>query len=125
MASFATVTQGVRCAVALQQRFEEWNRQAGKGQASMSVRIGLNAGEPIEEDGDLFGSSVILAARIASSARAGEIRVSNAVRDLAMGKGFNFERPTEIDARGFDEPVRVWTVCWRQSSENTRTVDQR
>ncbi len=125
MASFATVTQGVRCAVALQQRFEEWNRQAGEGQASMSVRIGLNAGEPIEEDGDLFGSSVILAARIASSAGAGEIRVSNAVRDLALGKGFDFERPTEIHAKGFDEPVRVWTVCWRQSSENNRTGDQR
>lgn len=117
MASFATVTQGVRCGVALQRRFDEWNRESGADVPEVSVRIGLNAGEPIQEDGDLFGSSVILAARIAATAGGGEILVSNAVRDLVLGKGFQFTEPREIEAKGFEEPVRVWTVDWHQSAD--------
>ena len=41
----------------------------------LHVRVGLNAGEPIEEDGDLFGATVILASRIAAKADSGEILV--------------------------------------------------
>jgi class 3 adenylate cyclase len=118
MASFATVSQGLRCAIALQQRFQDWNRERA-GAPGLSVRVGLNAGEPIEEDGDLFGSSVILAARIAASAIGGEILVSNAVRDLVVGKGFAFLESHEIEAKGFDEPVRVWRVDWRQGTETS------
>jgi class 3 adenylate cyclase len=55
------------------------------------VRVGLNAGEPIEEDGDLFGSTVILAARIAAAAGAGQVLVSVAVRELCAGKDLRFE----------------------------------
>ena len=73
----------------------------------------MNAGEPIEEDGDLFGASVILAARIAAQATQGEILVSNTVRDLTLGKNFAFSSPREVQAKGFEEPVRVWSVDWR------------
>ena len=55
------------------------------------MRVGLNAGEPIEEDGDLFGSTVILAARIAAAAGAGQVLVSVAVRELCAGKDLRFE----------------------------------
>lgn len=119
MASFATVTHGLRCAVAIQQRFREKNEISAADAPDISVRIGLNAGEPIEDEGDLFGSSVILAARIAAAAGGGEILVSNAVRDLAVGKGFDFVGSREIEAKGFDETVKVWNVDW-QSSESER-----
>ena len=56
----------------------------------LHVRVGLNAGEPIEEDGDLFGATVILASRIAAKAGAGEILVPDTVRGLLSGKGFMF-----------------------------------
>jgi class 3 adenylate cyclase len=77
------------------------------------VRVGLNAGEPIEEDGDLFGSTVILAARIAAAAQGGEVLASMAVRELCAGKGFAFADRGEQAMRGFEDPVRVFEVSWR------------
>ena len=54
------------------------------------VRFGLNAGEPIAEDDDLFGLSVTLAARIGDWGEPGQVLVSNVVRELLLGKGFEF-----------------------------------
>ena len=72
--------------------------------------LGLNAGEPIEEDGDLFGETVILAARIAAMAQGGEILASMAVRELCAGKGFLFADLGDQAMRGFEDPVRVFEV---------------
>ena len=80
------------------------------------VRIGLNAGEPIEEDGDLFGSTVILASRIAANAEGGEILASDVVRELCSGKGFLFADRGEFVAKGFEEPVRLYEVRWRDDA---------
>jgi adenylate cyclase len=76
--------------------------------------VGLNAGEPIEEDGDLFGSSVIAASRICGQASGGEIVVSDVVRQLVAGKGFAFADRGAVALRGFDEGVRLWEVRWRE-----------
>ncbi len=46
------------------------------------------SGEPIEEDGDLFGVTVILASPIAAKAEGGEILVADTVRGLCSGNGF-------------------------------------
>jgi class 3 adenylate cyclase len=115
MASFGSVTKAVECAVALQRAMDEHNRGVGAQHAApLHVRIGLNAGEPIEEDGDLFGSTVILASRIAGKAEGGEILASLAVRELCSGKGFLFADRGEFVAKGFEEPVRVFEVRWRE-----------
>jgi class 3 adenylate cyclase len=78
----------------------------------ISVRVGLNAGEPIEEEGDLFGATVILASRIAAKAEGGEILVADTVRGLCSGKGFLFADRGEFVAKGFEEPARVYEVRW-------------
>ena len=114
MASFGRVTRAVECAVALQRAIEERNRGGGRrSEAALHVRVGLNAGEPIEEDGDLFGATVILASRIAAKAEGGEILVADTVRGLCSGKGFLFADRGEFVAKGFEEPVRVYEVRWR------------
>jgi len=77
------------------------------------VRVGMNAGEPIAEDEDLFGTAEIEAARIAAAAKGGEILVSNVVRELAKGKDFLFADKGEVALKGFDEPVRLYEVRWR------------
>ena len=112
LASFSGVSRAIQCAIGLQQRIEKRN-EAEPGAPLLSVRIGINAGEPIEEDGDLFGATVILAARIAGAATGGVIMVANSVRDLSAGKGFHFEDRGDIEAKGFEEPVHVWAVDWR------------
>jgi class 3 adenylate cyclase len=111
MASFASVTKGVECAIALQRALDERNFGAME---HLQIRVGLNAGEPIEEDGDLFGASVILAARIAAKAEGSEILVANTVRELCAGKGFLFADRGEFVAKGFEESVRVYEVRWQE-----------
>jgi class 3 adenylate cyclase len=97
---------------------DEWNATERAQQAApLRVRVGLNAGEPIEEDGpdgrsDLFGATVILASRIAAKADGGEILVADTVRGLCSGKGFLFADRGEFVAKGFEEPVRVYEVSW-------------
>jgi adenylate cyclase len=75
--------------------------------------VGLNAGEPIAEDGDLFGASVIAAARIAARASGGQVYVADVVRQLAAGKGFLFSDTGEHDLKGLEDPVRLWELSWR------------
>jgi len=110
MASFGWVTKAVDCAIALQRAFAERNEPEAE---PLLVRVGLNAGEPIEEEGDLFGSTVILASRIAAKAEGGEILVADTVRGLCSGKGFLFADRGAFVAKGFEEPMRVYEVRWR------------
>ena len=77
------------------------------------VRIGFNAGEPTAEDGDLFGATVQLAARVCAKAEAGQILAANVVRELAMGKGFLFADRGDTALSGFEDPVRIYEVKWR------------
>jgi class 3 adenylate cyclase len=115
MASFGSVTKSVECAIALQKAFALWNSDVGAtGRSPLQVRVGINASEPIEEDGDLFGATVILASRIAAKAEGGEILVADTVRGLCSGKGFLFGDRGEFVAKGFDEAVRVYDVRWRE-----------
>ncbi len=78
------------------------------------MRIGLNAGEPAAEDDDLFGTAVQLAARICAQAEASQILAPIVVRELAAGKQFMFADLGETELRGFEEPVRLFEVRWRE-----------
>ena len=106
MASFGSAQKALECAIALQKAF------AGREGEPVRIRVGINAGEPIAEDDDLFGSSVILAARTAAKANGGEILVTDVVRQLVAGKGFAFSDRGETEMRGFEEPVRLYEVHW-------------
>jgi class 3 adenylate cyclase len=111
MASFSSATGALECAIAMQLAFAQ---HAESAEEPMRVRIGLNAGEPIEEDKDLFGTAVNLAARIAAKAEGGEILASNVVRELVAGKGFLFSDRGDVALRGFEDPVRLYEVRWRE-----------
>jgi class 3 adenylate cyclase len=110
MASFDSATKAVECAIDLQRAFAARNETSTE---PLLVRVGLNAGEPIEEDDDLFGTAVTMAARIMGKAEGGEILCSDTVRGLCSGKGFLFSDQGEFVAKGFEEPVRVYEVRWQ------------
>jgi class 3 adenylate cyclase len=110
MASFGSVTSAMECAIALQRAFAAHTVAMPE---PLHVRVGLNAGEPIEEDGDLFGATVILASRIAAKAGAGEILIPEPVRHLLSGKTFVFSDRGEYEMKGFDDAVRLYEVRWR------------
>ncbi|MHB8377819.1 MAG: adenylate/guanylate cyclase domain-containing protein [Dehalococcoidia bacterium] len=111
MVSFTSVTGALECAIALQVALAQRNASA---QTPILVRIGVNAGEPIAEQGDLFGTAVSMAARVAGTAQGGEIVVSNVVRELVAGKGFLFADRGDVALRGFEDPVRLYELRWSE-----------
>ncbi|MGB2695922.1 MAG: nickel-binding protein [Dehalococcoidia bacterium] len=111
MASFASVSRGVECAIAIQRKIAAHNVE--RSDAQMRLRIGLSAGEPVTEHDDLFGAAVQLARRICDHADADCILVSNVVRELCIGKNFLFSDIGEVVPKGFDEAVRLFEVRWQ------------
>ncbi|MEX0786169.1 MAG: adenylate/guanylate cyclase domain-containing protein, partial [Dehalococcoidia bacterium] len=112
MASFPTASGALDCAVAIQ-RGVEGSRVMGQGLGDLAVHIGVNAGEPVAEEQDLFGTAVQLARRICDHAEAGQILASDVVRQLAAGKNFLFADIGEVVPKGFEDPVRLYEVRWR------------
>lgn len=85
------------------------------------MRIGMAAGEPIQENGDIHGAVVVQASRIADLGKAGEVIVSDSVRQLAVGKGFEFHPRGEIRLKGFEEAQRVWVTTRAKQPTSTKT----
>jgi class 3 adenylate cyclase len=108
MASFFSASRAVGYALYTQQSFAR--RNDINPDDAVRVRIGLNAGEPIAEANDLFGTSVQLARRICDRADAGQVLVSDVVRQLVAGKGFSFRQLDAEIFKGFEEPVALFEV---------------
>ena len=111
MASFPSAWRAIGCAVDIQKAVASLLEQ--RPEPPLRVRIGLNAGEPVVEEKDLFGTAVQLAARICARARPGQILASNVVQELAAGKGFVFLDRGKVPLRGFEKPVPLHEVAWR------------
>lgn len=75
------------------------------------TRIGLNSGEPVARGGDLFGTAVQLAARIADHADAGQIIVSNVIQELCAGKSIRFRALGTVSLKGFEDPIALHEVA--------------
>jgi class 3 adenylate cyclase len=110
MASFTSVSRGVGWAAEVQRSFDERDHAAD---SALRVRIGMSAGEPVSEGNDLFGASVQLAARLCEIAKPATVYVANTVRDLALGKGFEFRDCEPVEAKGFSEPLRPFELVWK------------
>jgi class 3 adenylate cyclase len=111
MASFASATGAMDCAIGLQRAFASHSESMPE---PLHVRVGLDAGEPIKEDGDLFGSTVILASRIASQADGGEILIAEPLRHLLTGKSYVYSDRGEVALKGFEDAVRLYEVRWQE-----------
>lgn len=110
MASFATVIDAVDCAVAIQKSFAAHN--AAHPEEPLHLRIGISAGEPIEEHGDLFGKAVQLAARICAHSDPGRILVGEVVRDHYPEAEQAFHHLGCFTPKGFDDQIQVYEVRW-------------
>jgi class 3 adenylate cyclase len=109
-ASFTSVLRAVQASVAIQRGTLE---EQAEGPV-LAVKIGLTVGEPVEESEDLFGASVNLAARICAHAAGGQTLASSTVRDLAIGKGIDFQGRGAIGLKGFPDPVSLYEVAWAE-----------
>ena len=112
MASFVSAAAAVRCAIQVQRELDK-HAQANP-ERSLKVRVGAAVGEPVEQNNDLFGSTVQLAARLCNHAQPEQILVSNAIAELCIGKGLLFEDVGEVTLKGFGSPVRAHAAAWCQ-----------
>ena len=103
MASFPTTSNAVESAIFMQRVTGTHN--AANPELPLNLKIGINAGEPIAEDDDLFGTTVQLAARIVDKAVKGEILVSEIVRGICAGKELRFSNRGAFEMKGFKSPV--------------------
>ena len=110
MASFVSAAAAVRCAAQIQRELAQRARE--QNNHPIKVRIGGAAGEPVERNSDIFGSTVQLAARLCSHAQPEQIVVSSVVADLCIGKGLTFHPLGEVSLKGFDQPVHAHAVEW-------------
>ena len=112
MASFSTTSNGVEAAIFIQQKTESHN--VSNAGLPLHLKIGINAGEPIAEDDDLFGATVQLAARIVDKASSEQILVSEIVRGICADKDFSFSKQGKYDLKGFAEPITLFEVVWEE-----------
>ena len=117
MLVFPDPGQAIECAAAIQRELTE--RESLEGER-VRVRMGMHAGEAIREEGDFFGRSVILAARIAARARGGEILVSEALKERATGADgepatVGFDAGRDVELKGLAGTHRVYRADWEQA----------
>ena len=101
MAAFPSAVRAVEAAAQIQEELLG---------GEVRVRIGLNAGEPIAEDDDFFGTAVQLAARICDRAEPGQVLVSNVVRELCAGKKLSSRHHSDATLKGFDGQIVLYEV---------------
>jgi class 3 adenylate cyclase len=109
MAAFDDVASALDCSLAIRGGFEA--RARGGLTPELRVRIGIAAGEPVDHNDDLFGSTVTLASRICGAAEAGRILTSELVRDLGIERGFAFGVGGDVVLKGISGPTRVFELA--------------
>jgi TolB-like protein/class 3 adenylate cyclase/Flp pilus assembly protein TadD len=110
LAEFASVVDAVRCAVEVQRGMVDREPEVPEDQR-IKFRIGINLGDVIAEDHDIFGDGVNVAARLEALAEPGGICVSRVVRDQVRDKlDFVFEDMGEQQVKNIARPVRVFAL---------------
>ncbi len=115
MVAFVSAVDAVACAITIQQAV---HRARVGGEGAFAVRIGLNVGEPIRDEGDYFGTPVVIAKRLCDAGAPGQILASELVRGLVGTRGgFTYRTLQATALKGVAEPVPACEVVWEPSTE--------
>ena len=108
MVTFTSAVAAVRCAVAMQ-------RATTGATDGLELRIGIDAGEPLSEAGDLYGTPVIVASRLCDAAGPGEVLATHVVSQIAGPRVAELMRPAgSFRVKGISESVATALVRWRE-----------
>jgi len=117
LVEFASVVDAERCAVDIQRQMTERNI-AVPAERRVEFRIGLNVGDIIIDDKDIYGDGVNIAARLEALAAPGGICVSRVVRDQVRDKlDFSFEDMGEQQVKNIARPIRTHRVLIDSAAE--------
>ena len=112
MLTFNSARRALAAAIGAQKELQHYNRR--NSDTSISVRMGLSVGEPIREEEDLFGKSVILAARISAKANGEQILACPIVYALLAATGeYSFNDMGEHELKGVSGVQNLYEVVWR------------
>jgi class 3 adenylate cyclase/ABC-type uncharacterized transport system substrate-binding protein len=118
LAEFPSVVDAVRCAVEVQRGMADRNAGVSPAERHIEFRIGINLGDIIIDEGDIFGDGVNVAARLEALAEPGGICISRVVRDQVRDRlDLAFEDLGEQALKNISRAVRVYRV--RAASEAT------
>ncbi|HEY7268591.1 MAG TPA: AAA family ATPase, partial [Dehalococcoidia bacterium] len=107
MVAFPSAADAVRCAVAMQKAA----RTRSAGGERLKIRVGLNSGDALRDEGDFFGTTVVVARRLCDSADAGQVLCSAVVAGLLAGRqAFTFRDLGPRQLKGLAQPVAACEV---------------
>ena len=124
---FPSVVNAVRCAAEIQHVMRDRNANVPQ-ERRIEFRIGVNLGDVIVQDEDIFGDGVNVAARLESIAKPGGIAISGSVRDQIGNRlDLVFEDMGEHKLKNIEQPVRVYSLSHEESTaaNTARNRDQR
>ncbi len=111
LADFDDVVEAARCAAALRDAVAQTN-QALLEEQRIAMRIGINFGDIIAEEGDIFGDGVNIAARVEALAKPGSVYVSDVVHQQVADKiDFDFEDLGPQTLKNIARPIRVYRMA--------------
>lgn len=112
LVTFASARRAVQCAVAIQRELSTYN--GAHPDAPIRVRMGMHTGEVLKEGDELFGSAVILAARVIAKAGGGEILISELLYRLIQQTGeFPIVDRGSHVLKGFPGRQRLYEIKWQ------------
>jgi class 3 adenylate cyclase len=110
LVTFPTITDALDWVVEFQQHIES---AVASGELPLRVRVGVHAGETIADMGDVFGTAVNLAARVVDKADAGEVLVTDTVRQIAVGGRHTFSSLGKVELKGIPEAIGLHRLEWQ------------
>ncbi len=121
LAAFGSALAAVQCAVEIQNELAHENNDLEKDRR-MQFRIGINVGDVMLKDGDIFGDGVNIAARLEGLADPGGICISRGIHDHVMKKlPFEFEDLGEQTVKNIAQPVRVYRLLLDERASESRS----
>jgi len=122
LVEFSSVVSAVECAAEIQRDMRTRNVGVAEDRR-IEFRIGINLGDVIVEDDDIFGDGVNIASRIESVAKPGGVAVSSSVRENVGNKlDFVYEDMGDQELKNIDFPVRVFNVVFGDAPAHANGV---
>lgn len=123
MSTFPSVGAAVQAAVEMQEAIDEI---PAVGTTKIGIRTGFQYGPVVERDGDVFGDTVNLAARLAGLATKGQILTSReAIDRMTQTERASSRRLYSIQVKGRESEVDLYEILWKQSDDQTTLSSQR
>ena len=111
LADFDNVVKAAHCAAGLRDQVAQSNQTLAE-EDRIAIRVGINFGEVIEEEGDVFGDGVNIAARVGALAKPGSVYLSETVHDKVAGENdLDFEDLGPQDLKNISRPIRVYRMA--------------